>query len=138
MGVGLRIFIVNDDNSLERLSLKTYERLNKSDPNTSIAKFANKSVRCIEVLLDLEERKPIAINRITYPILIFDSDGRLNAADLRDLSLTVINILPGFEESGDVIEASHLFAERKYKHKYIWSPTPEIEETIIKTIFSDV
>ena len=138
MGIGLRVFIVHDDNSLERLSLKIYERLNKSDPNTSISKLANKSVRCIEVLLDLEERKPIAINRITYPILIFDSEGRLNAADLRDLSLTVINILPGFEKSGDVIEASHLFAERKYKHKYIWSPPPEIEETIIKTIFSDV
>jgi len=138
MGVGLRIFIVHDDNSLERLSLIIYERLNKSDFNTSIPKFANKNVRCIEVLLDLEERKPIAINRITYPILIFDSDGRLNAADLRDLALTVMNILPGFDESGDVIEASHLFAERKYKHKYIWSPPPEIEETIIKTIFSDV
>ncbi len=64
MGVGLRIFIVNDDNSLERLSLKKYERLMKRDPDISFPQYAGKRVRYAEVAIEFENRKLVEIIRM--------------------------------------------------------------------------
>jgi len=64
MGVGLRIFIFNDDNSLERLALKIYERLMKRDPDISFPQYSGKRVRYAEVAIEFENRKPVEILQI--------------------------------------------------------------------------
>jgi len=66
MGVGLRIFIVNDDNSLERLALTRYERLMRRDPDISFPQYSGKRVRYAEVAIELENRKPVEILRMEY------------------------------------------------------------------------
>jgi hypothetical protein len=53
MDAGLRIFIVNDDNSLERLALKKYERLMQRDPDISLPQYAGKRVRFLKQSHDL-------------------------------------------------------------------------------------
>ena len=75
MGIGLRIFIVNDDDSLERLALTRYERLMQRDPDTSFPQYAGKRVRYAEVAIEFENRKPVEILRMEYFIMHFDSKG---------------------------------------------------------------
>ena len=79
MGVGLWIFIVNDDNSLKRLSLKKHEGLMKRDPDISFPQYAGKRVRYAEVTIEFENRKPVEILRMEYFIMHFDSKGELMA-----------------------------------------------------------
>jgi len=45
MGISLRIFIVNDDDTLQRLPLARYDRLLERNPKESMPQYAGKRVR---------------------------------------------------------------------------------------------
>ena len=45
MGLGMRIFIVKDDGSLERLSVGRYNRLLRHDSNERLLQYVGKRVR---------------------------------------------------------------------------------------------
>jgi hypothetical protein len=94
MGVGLRIFIVNDDNSLERLALKKYERLMQHDPDLFLPQYAGKRVRYAEVAVEFENRKPVEILRMEYFIMHFDSKGRIDGTVQDDIMSLGVNLIP--------------------------------------------
>lgn len=61
MGLGYRVFIVNDYDSLQRISLAKYERLYREDSQERLLEYAGQKVRCALVILLVEERKPQSI-----------------------------------------------------------------------------
>lgn len=81
MGITVWIFIVNDDDSIQRFPLARFERLIQRDPNERLPQYAGKRVRYVEVALELEQRKPVGILRLLYLILPFDSEGRIDAME---------------------------------------------------------
>ena len=46
MGIGLRIFLVNDDNSIQRLAVARYDRLLRRDPEERLPRYAGKRLGC--------------------------------------------------------------------------------------------
>ena len=139
MGVGLRIFIVNDDNSLERLSLKKYERLMKRDPDISFPQYAGKRVRYAEVAIEFENRKPVEIIRMQYFIMHFDSKGRIDISKQDNTRSLGVNMTPPLHVESDpvVIDAQHHFAKKRFDHQHRWKPSPKIEMAILKSIFKN-
>ena len=138
MGLGLRIFLVNDDDSLQRLPLVRYERLWRRDPEERLPQYAGKRTRYAEVLVEFDERKPVAIWRIQYFFLTFDSQGRLDPAEQERESKLAIEGLPNYnteEQPSGVIDARQHFARKRYKDAYRWAPKREIEEAIVDAIF---
>jgi hypothetical protein len=138
MGLGLRIFLVNDDDSLQRLPLVRYERLWRRDPEERLPQYAGKRTRYAEVLVEFDERKPVAIWRIQYFFLTFDSQGRLDPAEQERESKLAIEGLPNYsteEQPSGLIDARHRFARKRYKDAYRWTPKREIEEAIVDAIF---
>ena len=137
MGVGLRIFIVNDDNSLERLALKKYERLMQRDPDISFPQYAGKRVRYAEVAVEFENRKPVEILRMEYFIMQFDAKGQIDGTVQDDIMSLGVNLTPPiyFKNDPVVIDAQHRFAKKRFDHQFRWKPTPEIEMAILKAIF---
>jgi hypothetical protein len=81
MGLGTRIFIVNEDDSLERLSLKRYNRLIKGHLDERLLQFAGKRIRYALIVLEMKNRKPAEILMAEYSFLTFDSEGRLDAVN---------------------------------------------------------
>ena len=59
MGLSIRIFIFEDDDTIKRLPLALYERLRKRDPNERLLEYAGKRVRYALIVVDLVNRKPI-------------------------------------------------------------------------------
>ena len=51
MGLGLRIFLINDDDSIQRLPLVRYERLWRRDPEECLPEYASKRVRYAEEVM---------------------------------------------------------------------------------------
>jgi hypothetical protein len=76
MGIGLRIFVVHDNDSIQRLSLACYERLIRRDPEERLPQYAGKRIRYAMTVLELANRKPVEIIKIQYALLSFDSEGR--------------------------------------------------------------
>jgi len=138
MGVSLRIFLVNDDDSIKRLPLTRYERLMRGDPKERLPEYAGKRVRYAEVAVELADRKPISILRMLYFIMSFDSEGRIDTSERQKesrLAMELLLPLGSDGQSGQVIDAQHHFAKRRYDNEYRWVPSPEIEAEIVRAVF---
>ena len=79
MGIGLRIFLVNDDDSIRTLPVARYERLHKGE---RFPEYTGKRVRCAQVGVEFYRRKPLGIVWTNFHILQFDSDGRIDFAEM--------------------------------------------------------
>jgi hypothetical protein len=138
MGLGTRIFIVKEDDSLQRLTLKRYNRLIKGHPDEGLMQYAGKRIRYALIVLEMINRKPAEILMTEYSYLTFDSKGRLDACEREKAARLAIDtlepILP-VKRSGSIIDAKHKFAKKRFDDQYLWKPTPEIESAIQKAIF---
>ena len=138
MGLGTRIFIVNEDDTLKRMPMRRYHRLFKRDPKERFLEYASNRIRYVLVVLELKNRKPVEILRIQYSYLAFDQKGRLQE-DEREraarLSMEMIKPSPPEEESNHVIDARYKFAKKRFSREFRWEPSPEIETAIFKAIF---
>ncbi len=137
MGLSIRIFIVEDDDTIKRLPLARYERLLKRDPDERLSKYAGKRVRYALIVVDLVNRKPIEVVRDEFAYLDFDEEGRLKVQNMRKRKVQPLICLTIFSEQTDrrVIDARHKFAKKRYIDKYSWEPTDEIIAAIAEAIF---
>ena len=141
MGLSIRIFIVDEDDSLHRLALTRYERLLRDDPDESIKKYAGMRVRYALIVVDLVNRKPVEVVHAQFSWLSFDSEGRLDRSGKERearLAMESIPSLLGEEDSERLVDARHRFAKKRYDSEYRWKPTSEIEAAILAAIFGGV
>ncbi len=134
MGIGLKIFLVNDDDSIRALPVTRYERLHEGE---RLPEYAGRRVRCAQVGVEFYMRKPLGIVWTNFHILHFDSDGRIDAAEMERqnrLSMEAHFVLPEEERSGQVINARHQFLKRRYDHRYRWRPNEEILNSIVEAV----
>jgi hypothetical protein len=138
MGIGLRIFLINHDDSIQRLWLARYERLLRNDPAEMLPEYAGRRVRYAMVMLEVAGRKPLEIVRMQYSFLDFDSEGRIDASEREREAKLAMEMLPPLAkkvESGHLVDARHKFAQRRYDGRYKWTPNPETEVAIMEAIF---
>jgi len=138
MGIGLRIFLVNDDDSLERLAVARYDRLVRCDPEECLPQYAGKRVRYALVAYEVENRKPVEILKIEYNYLSLDSEGRIDAGEEEKARRLAVDLFPPVlpqKEPRQVIDAKHLFAKKRYDNEYRWTPSPELEAAIVNAVF---
>jgi hypothetical protein len=138
MGIGVRIFLVTDDNCLERLSLMRYERLLRYDPTEHLPQYAGKRLRHVLVVLEMEHRKPVGIRKIEYGYLHFDSEGKLDIIKRERKARMAMELFPSLsddEHPPQVIDARHLFARKRYSDEYHWQPSREMGTAIVEAIF---
>ncbi len=138
MGVGLRIFLINDDDSLQRLAVARYDRLLRRNPEERLPQYADKRVRYALVAYEVENRKPVEILKIEYNYLSLDSEGRIDAVEEEKTRRMAVDLFPPVlpeEQPRQVIDAKHLFAKKRYDAKYRWTPSPELETAIVRAIF---
>ncbi len=140
MGLGMRVFIVKDDGSLEHLPFGKYNQLLRRDAKARLPEYAGKRVRCAVMVVETINRKPIEIVKSQFSYLLFDSDGRLHAErDEGEARLAMEMLEPvTAEKDKQVIDARHMFARKRYVRQYKWEPSPEIERTIRKAIFGRI
>ena len=138
MGLTMRIFIINDDDTLRRLPNAKYERMLRGDPNEPLLEYADKRIRYALVIVDTENRKTNKIIRIEYSYLFFDSKGFLDIQEReREMQLGV-NMVPPYGDEGKnstVNHAEYKFAKKRYKERYRWIPSRELELAIIDAVF---
>jgi transposase len=138
MGLSIRIFIVEDDDTIKRLPLARYERLLKRDPDERLSRYAGKRVRYALIVVDLVNRKPIEVVRDEYAYLDIDKEGRFKepAYEKGDSSaFDMLDFCSLEQQDKRVIDARHIFARKRYFNKHRWEPTDEIVTVIAEAIF---
>ena len=138
MGLSLRIFLVDEDDSLKRLPMARYKRLLSREPKESLKQYAGQRIRCALVVVDLVDGKPVRIEHVQYSIISFDSEGRIDQSEKGKEARLAMEIRPPLvdvSQSSQVIYARHRFAKKRYDSKYTWKPSREIEEAIVAEVF---
>ena len=138
MGLSLRIFLVDEDDSLKRLPMARYKRLLTRAPEESLPQFAGQRVTCALVVMDLVDRKPVKIEHVQYSIISFDSEGRIDSSEKGKEARLAMEMRPPLVDvtgSRQVIYARHRFAKKRYDSEYKWKPSPEMEEAIVAKVF---
>jgi transposase len=138
MGLSLRVFIVEDDDTIKRLPLARYERLLKRDPDERLLEYAGKRIRYALIVVDLVNRRPIEVVRDEFAYLDFDEDGRFKEPEHDKGESSALDMLDFFslkQQDKRVIDARHKFARKRYFDKNRWEPTDEIVAAIAEAIF---
>jgi len=138
LGISLRIFIVEDDDTVHRLPLAKFDRLLEHDPKECLPQYAGKRVRYALVVVNLYNRNPVEILRFEYSFMTFDTGGRLEHDESEREARLAFDVMGPYDNTNDnVIEAQHLFAEKRFRDKYTWTASPEIESAIVNEIFGN-
>ncbi len=138
MGVSVRVFIIEEDDTVHKLSHAAFERLTRQDPNEFLPKYTGQKVRYALIAVQMKNRKPVDILHTEESFFTFDSNGRLDFADREEMIKLVFGRLTPINKNQPkkkVVDARHHFAKKKYKSKFTWDPTPQIAETIVGMIF---
>ena len=138
MGLSIRIFIVEDDGTINRLPLARYERLLKRDPDERLLEYTGKRVRYALIVVDLFNRRPIEIVKNEFGFLFFDDEGRLKVSELEkeeSLAFDMLDLFSLKQQDKRVIDARHKFARKRYFDKHRWEPTDQIVTAIAEAIF---
>jgi hypothetical protein len=135
MGIGCRVFFVDDNDSLQRISMARLDRLLHSDRTESLPQYAGKRVRCAMVFVEVAGRQVLAIRNIDYSLLTFDVKGQINKKEWEKGMRLGMELLPSVldgEYPKKVINAQHRFAKRRYEHEFKWKPSRKLEEAIVR------
>ena len=138
MGTGIRVFFVNEDETLKRIPLKRYERLLGADPEVRFQEYAGKRVRYALAILEIVNRKPVEIVSIQYSILSFDPSGRIDVGELeKEIKLGFKMLQPATADldSSNVINAEDRFAMKSFHDRYTWKPNSKTKKAINNAIF---
>lgn len=138
MGFGLRIFFIDENDRITRIPMARFERIRDRDPKESLPEYKNSRIRYAEIILELQNRKPISITRIVYGYLRIDSEGHVDREFLNTEGQVAVNMLPSISlpgESENVVRASDRFAQKRFKDEFTWTPSFELEQEIIKKSF---
>lgn len=130
------IFIVDDDDKIKRFPVQKFVRLLREDSNERMPQYAGRSARFVEAVLKLEQRKPVKLLRLLYFTQFFDAEGLLDVAEQANQQRVMLAMRPRYRRmESKLIDAESEFAKRRFRNRYIWKPTQEIEFAIMDAIF---
>jgi repressor LexA len=134
MGVSVRIFLIPDDDSINRISLSRFTRLNERDQKECFPEYAGKRIRYALAGINLVDRKPVDFLYMEYGYLDFDANGQFDIAE-QEKAFRLGSEMIDFKEedllSPKIVHAQDRFAQKRYRDKYRWTPTEELEAKIM-------
>ena len=139
MGMSVRVFLVDDNDSLQRIPMTRLGRLLHFDRAESLQQYAGKRVRFAMAFLEVARRRVLAIKNIEYFLLSFDDKGRIDKEEWEKgmrLGMELLHSILDAEYPEQVINARHRFARRQYKHEFKWKPSRKVEQAIVAAILS--
>ena len=138
MGIGCRIFLIDDNDSLQRFSMARLNKLLRFGSKEILLQYAGKRIRCAMVFLEIVDRRPVSIRNMDCFVIPFDAKGRIDKKEWERGIRLAMELLPSVLEKQSpkqVIEAGHRFLKRRYDHEFKWKPSREIEKAIVNVIF---
>lgn len=136
MEPSIRRILVDQNDQVIRLNNSLFDRLWKQGQKEALTQFAGCRLRYAEIIVDIQERRPVGILRVIFEYLYFDQAGRLDKDRImRDnvlkmeasgIGATVSN------RTGPVIDAAWRFAARRRDHEAVWQPDHELTMAIFE------
>ena len=138
MGLVNRFFLIEDDDSIRSVPIKQFTQLVRQEAKEPLAEYAGKKVRYIHVVLRLENRAPVEIVNFICSKIPFDGQGYVDKKEMDrivQLSLESVKEPTSSESNETVVEARHLFAQRRLQQELRWTPSADLVAAIEQKIW---
>jgi hypothetical protein len=139
MGIGFRVFFVEEDGTVRRFPFSRFDRLIRREPQERLPEYAGKQKRYAFMILELKDKRPHRILHCDYSLLSFDSQGKLDSDVHEEQTRIAIEVIPDIVNHGRtaaVVDARHHFARKRYESEFKWKPNREIESRICDVVFN--
>ncbi len=134
MGLGIRVFFINPNDSFQRIPVARFERFYEPDSEEQFTEFAGQKVRCAFVIVETSNRKPVSVRRIDYMLIQLDRKGKLDTKEHhRHLHLIMTGFgasFPILEKNRSLSKAQGHWANSQIDRDFRWQPSSELEEAI--------
>jgi len=128
MQLGFRIFFVDDSGALRDIPWPTYVGLYFDFPSIRFPEYAGKAVKCVHVVLEMEDRVPVGMLESVFFITHFNAEGGMDQdkkVERQRLAIDMRDSRPGKGPARCVIDMKPRLLERRYDHEFRWNPTRE-------------
>lgn len=131
MGMSVRTILLDRDDQIFLLPNTIFCRMLTNPEAHPLKQFAGQCVRCAEVIVELQNRRPVRIVRVSYTLLRFNPEGVLDTARIEQetvavLSEAVFGSRPEDEIVSDIIDATNRFIVRGGR----WQPDADLTRAI--------
>jgi hypothetical protein len=75
MGLSLRMLLVDRSDRIHRFGIAKFDEMRRNPAQHRYPQFAGQRVRTVEAVVELVDRKPTRVVRITFDIFTFDDAG---------------------------------------------------------------
>ena len=122
MAYSVRIYVLEPDDVVRRLSITKFSALRDDPARHRIPRYAGQRIRKVEAVVELQDRKPVWIARLAYSMLSFDGDGQLDsdAFARHQFALVELALSAPEKRATKVIDARRRFVARGGR----WRPSP--------------
>ena len=104
-----------------------------------LERCASRRVRFAIAYVEFQDRVPVDILRVDYPVLTFDSAGRLDPETLSKYERLGTEAMPSLLDRlqrSKVVDLRPRLARRRMEQEFQWSPSPDLEEEIHRVLLS--
>ncbi len=121
MGLALRMLLVDPSDRIHRFGIAKFDKMRRNPARHRYPQFAGQRVRTVEAVVQLVDRKPTRVVRMTFDIFTFDRAGRFDSEtfERQQFSRFESGVMPGGREltaecdaSANVVDATIHFAAR--------------------------
>jgi hypothetical protein len=133
----VRYYWVDDKDGIHRFPASRFARVFAGEERAP--ELSGRQIRFIEAAIDTENRKPASILRLIYPLISFDERGMIDEETQERELRSSIGLIGSQLESraeGNLLRSGGRFEERQFESTFRWKASPELEERIVKQIFS--
>jgi len=141
--VALRLFLVHEDSSVDRIALSRFERLvTRNDPNERWPEYAGRRLRyaLLSVEQDADADEHLRVVHASYGFITLDAEGRRCKASaekgMRDAMDLMGGIMSSKKDQSNVI-GERAFRQRRYKVEHTWEPSEEVVGRICDALDAD-
>jgi hypothetical protein len=82
MGLSVRLLVIDQSDNIFRLDVARFGQMLDTPRSHRFPRFAGQRVRSAEVVVELKQRRPTRVVRMTHSVLTFDQAGYLDAETL--------------------------------------------------------
>ena len=78
MGIGIRVFLIGDNDSLQRISMARLDRLLHFDRRETLQEYAGKCMGCAMVFLEVVGRQVLSEEKFDNHVIRFYKNNKIN------------------------------------------------------------
>lgn len=140
--MALRLFLVHEDSSVDRIALSRFERLvTRNDPNERWPEYAGQRLRyaLLSVEQDADADDHLQVVHASYGFITLDAEGRRCKASAEQGMRDAMDLMGGMmssREQSNVI-GERAFRQRRYKVAHTWEPSDEVLGRICDALVAD-